>query len=266
MTANNFNVTTMALVLTIFGGSDLFADEQNPRKALVEVTRNLGRMASESGYRAEIRAVGGLTEAADHRVDTPAAYLRVAVDVRGRLMHIPVLSSYIIGDKGAIDFEGHWRAIQSTRQGRAIQGMLNVPTDLLLCALKRGSQVTWKVPGRVLKVELAPQRSRHLFIEMNNSGCMRSSEWFYSRRESRIDATNTHGVLEIAINSATRLPESIDYTLMAGYRDDQGRVAKKTLAFQEGVQHVAFNCFYRLDTTAAVSEMRLSRKLTKLLK
>ena len=181
-------------------------------------------------------------------------------------MHIPGFFAYIHGEKGAIEHDGHWKHIRSTQKGKAIQGLLDVPTELLMDALKRGSRVEWKVPGRELEVRLPQKRSRDLFTAINNSGCVRVSDLIYTPAETRIDGSNTLGIMTIILDESGELPESIDFTLLTAVRNDQGRSARGELAFQEGIPHLSFQCRYQLDTTAAVGEMRLSKKLLKLLK
>lgn len=266
MTSKQLNLIVFFMLIVILGGTELFAAEENPRKALLQATRNLVEMARDSGYSSEIFAVGGLTESGDHSVDRPNIRLRCSADVRGPLMHLPEFFAYIHGDKGAIEAEGQWKNIRATRRGRAIQGLLDVPTEVLIDSLKKGSSVEWKVPGKVIQVTLAPRRSRTLFSEMNNSGCMRVSDLLYSRTEQRIDGSNSHGVVEVTLGENGALPQRIDFRLLAAFRNNQGRSAKGMLAFQNGVEHVSFRCVYNLDTTAAVGQMRLSKDLIKLLK
>ena len=45
MTYKNLHLTTGLLLLISFGGTDLLGAEEKPRKALVEVTRNLMKMS-----------------------------------------------------------------------------------------------------------------------------------------------------------------------------------------------------------------------------
>lgn len=266
MTYKNLSLTTCLLVLISFAGSDLLGAEENPRKTLVTATRNLMKMSMESGYRTRIMAVGGFSEYGDHRIDRPKIALRCSADVRGPLMHMPDLFAYIKGDKGAIEHGGHWKHIRSTPKGKAIQGLLNVPTELLMDALRRGSRVEWKIPGKVIEVTLAQKRSQNMFTEMNNSGCVRVSDLIYSHTESRIDGSNTLGTLKITLDQSGELPQRIEFTLLTAFRNEQGRSARGELAFQEGMPHLSFQCCYRLDTGAAVGEMRLPKDLLKLLK
>ena len=266
MTYKNQHLTAGLLLLSFFVGSDHVAAEEKPRKALVEATRNLMKMSIESGYRTRILAIGGLSEYADHRVDRPKIAFRCSGDVRGSLMHIPDLFAYISGEKGAIEEGGHWRHIRATRKGKIIQGMLGVPTELLMDALKRGSQVEWVPPGKEIKVTFAKKRSQILFTEINNSGCVRVSDFIYTRNETRIDGSNTLGTLRIVLDSSGELPQSIEFSLLTAVRNDQGRSAEGDLAFQEGMPHLSFQCSYMQDTTAAVGEMRLPKELLKILK
>jgi hypothetical protein len=266
MTSQQLKLTVFFISIVLLAGSELFGAEKNARKALFEATRNLVKMSRDSGYHAEIFVVGGLTESGDHRVNRPNISLRCSADVRGPLMHLPEFFAYIRGDKGAIEAEGNWKNIRSTRKGRAIQGLVDVPTEILIDSLKKGSRVEWKEAGKVIQVTLAPRRSRALFSEMNNSGCMRLSDLLYTRTEQRIDGSNSHGVVEVTLDESGSLPQSIEFRLLVAFRNDQGRSAKGMLAFENGVRHVAFRCVYRLDTTVAVGQMRLSRDLVKLLK
>ena len=266
MTYKNLHLTTGLLLLISFGGTDLLGAEEKPRKALVEVTRNLMKMSMESGYRTRILAIGGFSEYADHRVDRPKIAFRCSGDVRGSLMHMPDLFAYISGEKGAIESGGHWRHIRATRKGKIIQGLLDVPTELLMDALRRGSQVEWVIPGKEIKVTFAQKRSQNLFTEINNSGCVRVSDFIYSLNETRIDGSNTLGTLRIILDASGELPQSIEFSLLTAFRNEQGRSAEGELAFQEGMPHLSFQCCYLLDTSAAVGEMRLSKDLLKILK
>ena len=260
-----------ALVVGILFISPAFlAAGESPRKALVQVTRNLAQMASESGYRTDVAIIGGISSASDHSIEIPKYLRRVQASVRGKLMHLSEHSAYLYGGKVAIEEEGVWMKPGTSDLGREIAGMFEVPTDLLMNALKRGSRVEW-VANRIgtrkaIRVVLPASQSRARFSGIEKSGCVAAEGRRLSYFQSRLERSNTQTTIIVDLDPAGELPQKIQIEVLGAYRDDNGRSRKGQLAFEEGTNHAAFHFIYWLDTSAAVGQFKVPQKAQRLLK
>ncbi|MDE0960182.1 MAG: hypothetical protein OSB09_05320 [Planctomycetota bacterium] len=248
----------------------LMAADASPRKALIQATINLAKMATESGYRNEIGIVGGLSSSADHRIEVGKYRNRIQTDVRGRLMHFPDYNAFLLGEKVAIEEEGVWMKPGTSRLGREIGGLFEVPTDLLTNALKSASQIEWVTNRRdgrkAIQVVMTPRRSRARFNGIDKSGCVAAEGRRLSYFQTRLERSNTQTTITVQLDAAGEMPQKISVEVLGAYRDEQGRSRKGQLAFEEGTIHAAFHFIYWIDSSVAVSQFKVPLKAQKLLR
>lgn len=83
---------------------------------------------------------------------------------------------------------------------------------------------------------------------------------------SRADKTTTRCTFEIDLDPETRLPRSIQMTVLTGVKGDDGKTAKGDRAFKDGVEHVAFHFNYTIDTQSELASFDIPKEARKLMR
>ena len=263
-----FRSTIAGMVVSIFLiCSSPGSAQENPRKALALATKNLMKMAQESGYSSYLGVVAGLSQSGDHSIEEVQCMMRTRGYVRGKLMHLPAEKAYLFGSKVAVADGKDWTIAGESRTGREIDGLLEVPTDLLVSALKRGTKVNW-VPGETnqIRIELPDGVSRIRLKEIERSGCVSVDGSQRSYFENKLHKGNVQTTITVDLDETGQLPVGISVVVLAAFKDSNGRTRRGELAFEEGTKHAVFHCFYMLDTSDAVPQFTVPVAARKLLK
>ena len=260
--------TIVGMVISIFLiCSSPGSAQENPRKALARATKNLMKMAQESGYSSYLGVVAGLSQSGDHSIEEVQCMMRTRGYVRGKLMHLPAEKAYLFGSKVVVADGKEWTRAGESRSGREIDGLLEVPTDLLASALRRGSKVDW-VPGETnrIRIELPDGVSRIRLKEIDRSGCVSIDGSQKSYFQNNLHKGNVQTTLTVDLDEDGKYPIGITVVVLAAFKDSNGRTRSGELAFEEGTKHAAFHCFYMLDTSDAVPQFTVPVTARKLLK
>lgn len=203
----------------------------------------------------------GVSSRPDHVQDKLEFMQEYEVEVRERLLTIPHLQLFRLGDRGAFQWQEQWRPLQGHMIGRWFVILLDYPESLLVEA-KRGA-LSWVEPPkeergektRLLRSRLSRKRAQAYFANVQKSGCMSGRHEAMSGFLDKVDTTRIAGHVDVEL-AGTKVKRILLVVLVGrtGERD-----VRKPLAETEHVlvrAEMRFHSFAELEPIEIPAEAR----------